>query len=274
MNRRRLLCLPLALLFAACAHAEQLRVMTFNVRLPTQVDGDNYWENRKEIAAAAVLSRDPDLFGTQELFKLQGDYLVEQLPEYEWFGISREGNQEGEYMGVFYKASKLRLIESGNFWLSETPEVPGSIAWNMNYKRMVTWAIFEIIGSGQRFRYFNTHFAHRSEDDEARMQSAKVIMSRLPDDLPFLMTGDFNTTPDSEVHALFATRLKDAWDTAGVRFGPAQTVHGFTGKASRRIDWILYNAPWSVRSAETVDDNQDGRYPSDHFPVSAVFETQ
>jgi hypothetical protein len=84
--------------------------------------------------------------GTQELFYIQGEYIVRNLPEYEWFGNSRRGNREDEHMGIFYKRSKLRLIEAGNFWLSETPEVAGSQAWGATLPRMVTWALFEVQG--------------------------------------------------------------------------------------------------------------------------------
>ncbi|MCP5118947.1 MAG: endonuclease/exonuclease/phosphatase family protein [bacterium] len=206
--------------------------MTSNVRMPAESDGEDNWEHRKMIAVAAVRASDPNLIGTQELFDHQGRYLDEHLGDYDSFGVSRRGNSEDEHMGVFYKRS-----------------------------------------NGLRFRFFNTHFAHRRGDAEARVNSARVILDRIPDDLPFLMTGDFNASAGGEVHELFKTRLRDAWETAAETTGPEGTFHGFSGEpGDRRIDWILFEAPWKARSAETITYDEQGRYPSDHFPVFAIFE--
>ena len=106
--------------------AETLRVMSFNVRFPAKGDGPDLWETRRDMFIESIRQKDPDLMGTQELFHLQGQYVVEKLPDYQWFGVSRRGNQTDEHMGVFYKPSRLKLLKQGNFWLSETPEAPGS----------------------------------------------------------------------------------------------------------------------------------------------------
>jgi endonuclease/exonuclease/phosphatase family metal-dependent hydrolase len=268
--------LPLMLLLSFLAGAADLRVMSFNVRYPAKGDGPDLWDLRKDILAEAIRREKPDLFGTQELFHEQGEYIVEKLPQYAWFGVSRRGNQEDEHMGVFYAKDKLRVLESGNFWLSETPDEPGSSSWNMSLPRMVTWALFEIAGRGQHFYFYNTHFAHRREDETARLNSARLIRDRiakLPADVPFLMTGDFNAPADGDVYGVFVPDLQDAWKRAGSRRGPEGTFHGFKGQPGRaRIDWILYRAPWKVKRAETVTWNKSGRDPSDHFPVTAVFE--
>lgn len=265
----------LLLLLPLLASAAELRVMSFNVRYPAKGDGPNLWDLRKDILIEAIRRQNPDLIGTQELFYEQGQYIVEKLPQYAWFGLSRRGNQEDEHMGVFYKKDRLKVVESGNFWLSENPERPGSISWNMSLPRMVTWALLET-GDGKRFYFYNTHFAHRREDEPARLHSARLIrerIARLPRDLPFLMTGDFNAPAGGEVYAVFTPELKDAWKEAAQRRGPEGTFHGFKGTPGpARIDWILYRAPWKIRSAETDTWNKDGRYPSDHFPVIVVFE--
>lgn len=263
------------LLLALCvsAYAQPLRVMTFNVRLPVASDGPNAWDNRRDIFVETVRRMDPDLMGTQELWYVQGEYVVEKLPEYKWFGISRRGNHEDEHMGVFYKPAKLTVVESGNFWLSLTPDVPGSSAWNINYPRMVTWALFEIASTKKRFYYYNTHFPHRLEDQAARIECAKIIVSRLKTlsgDVPFLMTGDFNTQLGNEVHKVFTPYLTDAWQQTPKRTGPEATMSQFTGSTTgSRIDWILYRGKFTVHEVETVTYNQNGRYPSDHYPVFA-----
>jgi endonuclease/exonuclease/phosphatase family metal-dependent hydrolase len=141
---------------------------------------------------------------------------------------------------------------------------------------MVTWAVFEITGTGKRFRYFNTHFAHRDVDETARLKSAMLIACRiglLDAEEAVILTGDFNAPAGGAVHQILAQHMQDAWLAAATRTGPEGTFHGFTGKPRPgRIDWILYRAPWKVLSAETITDRKAGVFPSDHFPVLAVFE--
>ncbi|MGC8759508.1 MAG: endonuclease/exonuclease/phosphatase family protein [Bryobacteraceae bacterium] len=268
---------PLALLtMSLCAGAAELRVMTFNVRYPNPGDGANAWPARRDLLVEVIRSRRPDLIGTQELYYEQGQYIVEQLPDYAWFGLSRRGNHEDEHMGVFYRKDRLRVIDSGDFWLSTTPEKPGSVSWNMSLPRMVTWAEMEVIGTGVRFHYFNTHLAHRDVDGAARLKSAQLLRCRielLEEDAPVLVTGDFNASAGGPVYQTLVPALADAWREAGERKGPEDTFHGFTGRPRPgRIDWILFRAPWRVRLAETITDRKGNVFPSDHFPVLAVFE--
>ena len=265
------------LLFAALPLlAAELRVMTFNVRYPNPGDGPDIWENRRDLLVDTIREAAPDVMGTQELFYSQGQYIVEKLPGYAWFGLSRRGNKEDEHMGVFYKTSRLRLEDSGNFWLSETPEVPGSSSWNMSLPRMVSWAIFTDLATRQKFTYYNTHFAHRGQQDEAaRVASAKLIASRLGLASPFVLTGDFNTAPGSEAYRVLTATLTDAKSVAAATSGPEGTFHGFKGTVGpNRIDWILFRAPqWKVKRVDAITRHNAGRYPSDHLPVLAVFDT-
>ena len=251
--------------------------MTFNVRLPASGDGPDVWDARRDILVGVIRDRQPDVVGTQELFQLQGDYIVEKLPEYAWFGLSRRGNHEDEHMGVFYRKSRLELLASGNFWLSETPDQAGSMSWGASLPRMVTWADFRDRKSRKKFRFFNTHFPHRREDAEARKQCAQVIAGKLktvPRRTTVVLTGDFNTDPASEPYAVLAGWLKDAWKEVEKPVGPEATFHGFKGTPTGlgRIDWILYRGRLVPREAETITANQGGRYPSDHFPVLVRFE--
>ena len=150
------------------------------------------------------------------------------------------------------------------------------MSWNVTLPRMVTWALFESIPSRKRFYYYNTHFAHRREDEDARLKSTEVILARiakLPQNVPFLMTGDYNANAGGPVQQKFLTVLTDAWTATTKRIGPEGTFHGFSGKPREgRIDWILYRGPWKALEVETVTHNENGRYPSDHFPVFARLE--
>lgn len=254
---------------ASAADAQTLRVMSFNIRLPAESDGPDRWELRREQVVRMLRAQDADVIGTQELFKEQGDYLAAQMPEYAWFGRGRESNGSGEHMGVFYRRDRLRVIESGDFWLSDTPEMPGSISWGHPHPRMVTWALFETLADGRRFYLLNTHLPYRGEDEDARLRGARAIarwLRALPNDVPMVLTGDFNTLPSSPSYAEFKGLLQDAWIAAAQRTGPENTFHAFTGQPQKRIDWILVRG-LRTDAMRTVDSHEDGRYPSDHFPL-------
>lgn len=274
ISRRVLLCLAAWVLVALPAQAQPLRVMTFNVRLLTGNDGPNNWDARRDLVAEMLRAEDPDVIGTQELFKRQGDDIVERLPQFVWFGEGRRGGDDDEHMGVFYRKDRLRVRESGNFWLSSTPEVAGSRTWGNIYPRMVTWARFERIADGATFTLYNTHFPYRVIDEPARIRCAELIRSRLsklPRSERVILVGDFNTTFDTPAHSTLVESLTDAWLAAPKRSGPEGTFHGFTGRPEKRIDWILsrgLQATW----VKTVTTQRDGRYPSDHFPVVAELE--
>lgn len=265
---------PLVLL-ALCAPAETLRVLSFNVRYANPQDGPNIWENRRELFMRTVREANPDLMGTQELLKSQGDDIARALPEFSWFGVGRRGDSSDEHMGVFYRKDRLELLASGNFWLSETPEIPGSSNWNMSLPRMVTWGKFKT-KTGTEFLFLNTHFPHRGNDEPARQMNARVIANRIsiyPQSLPIVITGDFNTNGGGETWKLLAPPMRDAWLEAPKKSGPEGTFHGFSGKpGDARIDWILFRAPWKAREAHAITAHEGALYPSDHFPVLAVFE--
>lgn len=254
----------------AVAADAPLRVMTFNVRVPVDT-GMNAWVNRRDLTVSVIKAEHPDLLGTQELTEEQGEYIAAHLPGYAWFGQGRQGGTKGEHMGVFYRTDRLEVLQSGDFWLSDTPDVPGSKTWGQPYPRMVTWARFRLRDGGGSFDYFNTHFPYRPEDLRARMLSADEIMQRigkLPSTARVILAGDFNGAPDSPVYAKLTGILHDAWTTAASRSGPAKTFHNFTGNPDQRIDWILTRG-FKAIAVQTVTTHDGARYPSDHFPVVA-----
>jgi endonuclease/exonuclease/phosphatase family metal-dependent hydrolase len=260
----------LLLLATMTVAAQDVRVLTYNVRYPNKDDGANLWDKRKAILIRSIQAAKADLIGTQELFELQGNYIVEKLPEYQWFGLSRRGNHEDEHMGIFYRKDKFKLLKSGNFWLSPTPDVVMSSAWGMSLPRMATWGLFEFAKTKRRFYLINTHFPHRPVDENARLECAKVLaafIDRLPPEVPLILTGDFNTDASGPAFQLLTKNLTDA--------KPAQatgTFHGFKGTpGTARIDWILYRGKVKFKTAEILKMNENGLYPSDHFPVVAAF---
>ncbi|RSV34992.1 endonuclease [Sphingomonas sp. ABOLE] len=250
--------------------APELTVMSLNIRMPSDGDGANLWEKRRDLTFATIRAAGPDLIGTQELFQRQGDDVVKALPQYSWFGTDRYGGHKDEHMGIFYRRDRLKIVEQGQFWLSDTPDVPGSITWGHPLPRMVNWATFET-RDGHRFRFYDTHFPYRDEDEAARTRGAQLLSDRIaagPKDLPVIVTGDFNTTADRPAHGVLTKALADAWLGGAPRQGPDFTFHGFTGKGDRRIDWILTRG-FAVERIATVDTHRGEVYPSDHYPVVA-----
>ncbi|MET0934535.1 MAG: endonuclease/exonuclease/phosphatase family protein [Luteibacter sp.] len=257
----------------AVAVADDLRVMSFNVRTITGKDGADRWEARRDLFADTIRALHPDVIGTQELAKEQGDDATARLEGYTWFGRDRFGGHADEHMGIFYRKDRLKLIESGDYWLSDTPDKVASITWGNIFPRMVNWALFERVSDHKRFYLLDTHYPYRDQDEDARSKSAREMaawIAKLPANVPVIVTGDFNTGPESVAHTTLTASLKDAWDTAPKREGPAETFHAFSGHATKRIDWILFRGV-TATAVETVTTSRDGHYPSDHFPVQVDF---
>lgn len=217
----------------------------------------------------------PDVIGTQEALFEQVKDIDEDLPEYDWIGLGREGGSRSEFMAVFYQKERLEPMAFDHFWLSDTPDVIGSTTWGNTNRRMVTWVRFRDRYTGNEFYLFNTHFDHQVL--QANVNSANLVVERilkLKSELPILLVGDFNATAEnSETYDIFINRGKfiDTWNAAAQRKGEGlSTYNGFkTGShlGSKRIDWILTKGSVNVKSAEIVDFQRNGQYPSDHFPV-------
>ena len=253
-----------------------LRVMSCNVRQPDLDDGANCWERRKDLLIEVIQGSRPDLVGAQELFTIQADCIVGRAPQYSWFGTGRFGDARDKHVGIFYRRDLLRPLTTGDFWLSETPEIPGSSSWDIIRPRQATWGLFETPW-GLRFHMLNTHFPYRKAEEGVRRQTATLLLRRigaLDANLPVILTADFNADAGGEIYQMLSPVLRDAWTAAHRRTGPEATFHGF-GRAAgrRRVDWILFRGPWTVREAETVTRSRDGVYPSDHYPILAEFET-
>jgi endonuclease/exonuclease/phosphatase family metal-dependent hydrolase len=183
MHAARLLTIALLALAAASPQpavaADQpadLRVMTFNIRYGTANDGVNRWDNRKEFLIATIKEFGPDLLGTQETLGFQRDYLAEQLPGYDVVGVGRDdGKDQGEMMALYFKRDRFEKLAEGHFWLSESPEKPGSKSWDSSLPRMATWVKLRERGreDAAPILFLNTHFDHRGP--QARKKSAEMI---------------------------------------------------------------------------------------------------
>ena len=265
-----------------------LRVMTFNIRFPSPNDQGNLWTERREIVAAMLHEKNPDVIGIQEAYRTQLVDLARSLPEYGILGRERRGGTEEEHCAILFRRERFMVESSGTYWLSETPDVPGSRTWwPDDHPRIVSWAALIDLPTAQRIRVYTTHFPLSREQPERRIRSANLIWSRLradslPEEMPVVFLGDFNARPESEVHDLLTGKqpfedgtrasFRDVWELAQNPVGRTSTVHGFSGTSRRegaRIDWILVGGPVRVSGIETVTFNREGKYPSDHFPVVA-----
>ena len=281
----RLFLLTLVVVLGACAgsrptatDAAALRVMTFNLRLNVASDGEDAWPNRRDAVARTIDG--VDLVGVQEALPDMLADLDARLPGYARLGVGREADGGGEYSAILYRTDRLELLDSGTFWLSETPETPGSQSWDAALPRIATWGRFRDRATGDEVVHVNTHFDHVGV--VARQESARLLVRRLgtlADGAPVVLTGDFNVTPDSEVYRILTdgTGLADARLSAPAS-GPDATWNGFgRDPLVRRIDFVFTRGPVAVRAVRTVDDTigevlgtDNPRELSDHFAVEAT----
>ena len=256
---------------SGCGKAEttRLSVISYNIRQGVADDGDNSWEKRRPATLDMLEDKRPDIFGVQEAFDFQIEYITSNLPEYKSIGVGRDnGKDEGEHMSIFYNTEVIKLIEWGTFWLSETPEQP-SMGWDAACRRTATWALIE--KAGHRFYYVNTHLDHVGK--EAQKNGLALIVDRIddinPDGFPMILTGDFNVTPDDPVLDDLETMMLNARDNAGKTDGLG-TFNGW-GNSDSIIDYIWYSGFSSCDEFETIRQQYgDVPYISDHYPVRAV----
>ncbi|WP_053367719.1 endonuclease/exonuclease/phosphatase family protein [Bacillus sp. FJAT-27245] len=251
---------------------ETIRVMTYNLKYADN-DPPHSWPGRKELVKEIIVNEAPDLIGTQEGLFPQLEDLAELLPGYRWVGLGREGGSQGEYMAILYKHERLRVLEYGHFWLSDSPSLIGSCTWGNICPRMVTWVRFLDLKTKQHFYHFNTHLDNHSE--LARIEGAKLLAQRaleLDSAMPIVVTGDFNENQQSEAYRILAGEgpFSDTWYLSARRINEELgTFNDFSDPSggNERIDWILVRGNTEVRTAKIVGDRPGGQFPSDHYPI-------
>lgn len=258
--------------------AQQMNIVSFNIRYNTPNDGENAWPNRIELVTGLLQFHDADIFGMQEALYEQIIDVEKSMPEFEWFGVGRDdGKKRGEFSPIFYNKSKFILIKNGNFWLSENCEKPG-LGWDAACNRIVAWGKFQSKVTGKQFLVFNTHFDHKG--NEARKNSAFLIRDKILEisknqGLPIILTGDFNLVPDSEPIGLIKTFMKDSREISETPpYGPVGTFTGFDWNAAmeNRIDYIFTQGGIKVLKYAVLSDSKNKRFPSDHLPVFVKIE--
>jgi endonuclease/exonuclease/phosphatase family metal-dependent hydrolase len=280
-------------LAAAIASAEpvELKVMSFNIRYSragqSEAASENNWNDakypRRERTIRVIRENRPHILGVQEARHPQIEDLQAALPDLDFYGIGRDdGKTEGEYSGIFYDKQRFRRLDAGSFWLSESPEKPGTTFYTAPdaVPRIASWVRLVDKESGREFFVLNMHWDHIS--GPAREQSARLVRTRLDDlaeGLPAIVMGDLNAPEDSEAvmelvgaEGAPGRRLLDAYRALHPkRTKDESTFSNWTGRtAGSRIDFILHTDEFKPIEAAIIRTEYDSRWPSDHYPVSAT----
>jgi len=265
---------------ALCVYGQKnmvnICVATYNLRMDTPNDKEDAWPNRKEMVKSLVLFHEFDIFGTQEGFKHQLDDILE-IDKFAYIGVGRDdGKDAGEHSAIIYDKTRFTVLEKGDFWYAENPEVPGK-GWDATCcNRICSWAKFKDTSSGKEFYFFNSHYDHQGEI--ARLESSKLLLERMKKivgNSTFFCTGDFNATPESgpmQVIYKDGMLIDSKLVSKTAPYGTEGTFNSFKLDApmKSRIDYIFVSKDVTVEKYGVLNDSQYGRIPSDHFPVMIV----
>ena len=281
MKKQFTLVIAVVLFFnAACSrHADKdtTSVMTFNVRYDNPEDSAFVWKNRAGQVCDFLINEKPDLIGMQEVLWHQYEILDSALTDYSSVGVGRNnGIKAGEMNPIFYRKDRFELVRTITFWLSDTPEVPGSKGWGSAFPGIVTWVELVDKNSKKHFFCFNTHFAHDS--GSARILSSKLLLKKVEEisaGFPFIITGDFNMRPNSNAYNILTgpdesvPLCKDSYVISEKKpSGPSGTFNGFENKnLDGRVDYVFVRNGMKVTDHKTIIKKEHGVYISDHWPV-------
>ncbi|MFT3786394.1 MAG: endonuclease/exonuclease/phosphatase family protein [Tepidisphaeraceae bacterium] len=247
-----------------------MRVITFNLRYDEPRDGRNAWPNRRPLVRETLAQLAPDVIGFQEVLPHQVTALREDLTGYEGIGRSREADaSKGEAAPIFFRTDRWSLDDSGTFWLSETPDVPGSKSWDSSLPRVCTWARLVHRATGKGVYVFNVHLDHRGTT--ARAKGIELVAERFAKRQhasdSALLIGDFNDIPTGPaVTAAKSAGLVDCYAALGLK--EQGTFHNFTGTPTEnRIDYVFATPDIAPVRAEVLNTQREGLFLTDHFPV-------
>ena len=268
-----LLSLVLICGFTTLSHAQQLTVGTYNVRYDNPGDTGNLWADRAPVVASLLRFHDFDVFGTQEALKNELDDISKALPEYERYGRGRDdGKEKGEHAAIFFRKDKFKLLDKGDFWLSETPDKP-SLGWDATCcNRISSWVYLQDLSTNKKFYFFNVHYDHQGV--QARNESSKLMLRKIKEIAgkePAILTGDFNGGYTSDWYKALANSglLKDTYKAVAQPYAPNGSFNGFKQQpdSNEIIDHIFVTDGFKVDKWGILTDTYRGKFPSDHFPV-------
>ncbi len=255
-----------------------LKVMSFNLRTSDAEDGVNQWERRKSLALTRIHAFDPDLLGLQECRgDAQADFVKASLPGHAFHGMPRggEGNQALEMAPLLVSSSAFQTLQQGHFWLSETPQVPGSKGWDAVFPRTVSWARLLHLPSGRSVTFVNTHFDYQPAAILGAARLLRQWLDPVQQSCAVILSGDFNADKDSTAFKVLVGEggLGDAWRQAHPDPGEEGTFHDFGRSVEPApIDWILVSEHFRVVEATLERRHEGALFPSDHYPLEVVLE--
>lgn len=273
MKLKHLLLMAAGLLLSVQGFTQKYTVGSFNIRNDNAGDVGNRWAQRAQVAANLMKFHEYDVFGVQEAFKNQVEDLEKYLPEFGQYGAGRDdGKDAGEHSTVFYRKDKFKLLDKGDFWLSETPDKPGK-GWDAKCcNRICSWVKLQDVATGKRFYYFNAHFDH--EGKIARVESAKLVLKKISEiakNDPAIFTGDLNGGHDSEWYQTLASSglLTDTFKQVKEPYLNNASFNGW-GKnleGDEVIDHVFVTRAFTAKRWGLLTDTYHGKFVSDHFPV-------
>ena len=274
---KRLLLVAILMVCAVVVSAQDLYVGTYNIRYKNKDDSikGNVWTKRCQVMCDQINFESPDVLGMQEVLVGQLHDFQRLLDNYSYIGVGRDdGKEAGEYAAIFYKNDRVKLLDSGNFWLNETPDVP-KLGWDAACIRICTWGKFKDLRTKKKFYFFNLHMDHVGV--VARREAAKLMVSRIKEmaqDAPVVLTGDFNVDQTDEIYGIFTHSgiLKDSYENARIRFAENGTFNSFKveTKTDSRIDHVFVSPSFKVEAYGLRTDSywaKGRRNLSDHYPV-------
>lgn len=274
---KRILLVAILMVCAVVVSAQDLYVGTYNIRYKNKDDSikGNVWTKRCQVMCDQINFESPDVLGMQEVLVGQLHDFQRLLDDYSYIGVGRDdGKEAGEYAAIFYKNDRVKLLDSGNFWLNETPDVP-KLGWDAACIRICTWGKFKDLRTKKKFYFFNLHMDHVGV--VARREAAKLVVSRIKEmaqDAPVVLTGDFNVDQTDEIYGIFTHSgiLKDSYENARIRFAENGTFNSFKveTKTDSRIDHVFVSPSFKVEAYGLRTDSywaKGRRNLSDHYPV-------
>lgn len=254
-------------------YGQNLKIMTYNIRLDVASDGENAWPNRKDYFTSQIQFYSPDVFGVQEATPNQVTDIALALPNYNKFGVGREEGGTGEACTIYYKKDRFKVEQSNTFWLSETPNVV-SRGWDAACNRVCTYGLFKDLKTKKTFWVFNLHLDHMGE--EARIKGVQLALKKISElntkKYPAFLMGDFNSEPDTKQIAEIKKVMDDTKDVSKEKpFGPSGTFNDFKHNepVTLLLDYIFVskNSGLKIQKHAVLSDSKDLKYPSDHLPV-------
>ncbi len=262
-----------AVLVSQTADRGEIKIMSFNIRYGTANDGENSWSFRKNPLLDVLRSEAPHVLGIQEGLRFQLDEIRAAFPRYAEAGRGRDdGRTDGEYAAILFDTNCFSLERQETFWFSDTPSIPGSTNWGNTIPRICTWARLRERGMNSIIDIYNVHLDHESQRSRERSAAALIDTIRSKSTTnPVFLLGDFNAGErNAAIRSIRGAGFLDTYRIIHSQDSLAGTFHAFNGSRSgEKIDYIFTDSTVSVIGADILHDQFKGRFPSDHFPVTA-----